>query len=65
MATLFERKLTFKDDTVTLLRAIRTISKDKHQRLILTDEIEWLQTKLRECGRLALVVERQLAEKKR
>lgn len=62
MATILERRLTLRDSTADILLAIEKIASDKHGRVTMDDQIEWLETKLREIARLARILQRRDAK---
>ena len=59
MGTIFNKKPTKRDSTETLLGAIIKVATDKHERVLLTDECEWLETKLKEIARLGRILKKR------
>ena len=59
MAAILKKKVTKRDSTETILNTIIKVATDKHQRLLLTDENEWLETKLKEIARLGRILKKR------
>ncbi len=53
MAILFKNKLTKYHTLEELLKAIRKVASDKNHRILLSEDNEWLETKMKEIRRLS------------
>jgi len=53
MATVLDKKYTNKDSLVDILKAIKTLASDENRRILLTEDVEWKETKLNEIARLS------------
>ncbi len=62
MATVLKKK---PETNAELLDAIIRISADRNHRLMVADEIEWLTTKLKFCGKCARELKKRNAVKVR
>ena len=60
MATVLSHKPNVKDTVPDLLAAIQTLADDKHVRLLVRDECQWLETKLKEISRITKILRRKL-----
>ena len=60
MATVLSHKPNAKDTVPDLLDAIQSLADDKHVRVLVRDECEWLGTKLKEISRITRILRRQL-----
>ena len=59
MATILKKKITAKDSTTEIVKAILTIAEDENSRVLLTEHCDWLETKLKEVARLARILKRR------
>lgn len=59
MGTVLERKLTSKDSSEEILKAIYLLATDKLGRVMLVEDNEWKQTKLDEIARLTRILKRK------
>jgi hypothetical protein len=53
MTTILNRKPNASDSEEYLIQAVLSISRDKNERVLLKDDNEWKETKLKEIARLA------------
>lgn len=65
MATVLDKRYTSADTLPMILKAIETLANDDNHRVLLTDEVEWLERKIDEIARLAKLARRKLAKHRR
>ena len=59
MGTILNKRLTVKDKTPEIVKAILTVAEDENSRVLLSDHCEWLETKLKEIARLAKILKKR------
>jgi hypothetical protein len=65
MATILAKKPTAKDSEMELIGAILTIARDKNSRVMLLDDNEWKETKLKEIARIASLLNTKICRRER
>jgi hypothetical protein len=63
MATILAKKPTAKDSEMELIDAILTISRDKNERVMLREDNEWKETKLKEIARIASLLNTKICRR--
>lgn len=61
MATVLDKKLTVSATKEELIDAIQKLAADNNHRILLDDEVEWLETKMKEIKRLALILRQKIS----
>ncbi len=63
MATILAKKPTAKDSELELIDAILTIARDNNERVMLREDNEWKETKLKEIARIASLLNTKICRR--